>query len=642
LEGAKTSSGERGSLGHVAALDGLRAVAVTLVLLFHLRIRAFGAGFVGVDVFFVISGFLITSLLLAESSKTGRISLPDFWARRARRLLPALLLVLVAIAVVTAIHATPIEKPAIRGDLLATTFYSANWRFIATGSYFNNIGVESPLQHTWSLAVEEQFYLLWPIVLVVGLSFARSLRRVVLAIAIPATILSIILLARWWQPGAVDRAYMGTDSKIFEPLVGALGAAIMTIGVVRRSVTRWGPLLAVLGALGIAFAVATIDPTASGYFRGSAVLLCVATLLLIVAVWVGAAGILGTALAWAPIAWIGAISYGMYLWHWPLAIWLGVRDPTASHPYVRRSVVAIATVAIAATSYHLIESPIRRAASGGTDRANARRRRRLTLAAVPVALVAMAAVSVSATTVPPITSKSRVLMLVGDSVPKRLEVELDRAFEAKGWRVVSAAFGGCPVSGEPSIGSNGEVMPLTEECTGEVAETQDDLIRTTTPDIVLWWDRFSIAGFQTPEGQLVPGGSAEFWELRRIGLQRTVQRLETDGAVVVLEATEPPGQAILTTCGGGRCGWLQYQVDHYEDITIPWNTTMRRYADGTGGRVAFIDVSSAVCRELVARCDDSVNGTPARPDGVHYVGAGADVVVDALMQRLGPIMSRFG
>src|SRR5687767_7204557 len=190
----------------------MRAVAVLLVILFHLRVPGFRAGFVGVDVFFVLSGFLITSLLLEEIRRTGRVSLSAFWARRARRLLPALVLVLLTVGVVTALTATYTERASMRGDLLATTGYVANWHFIRTSTYFADIGVDSPLEHTWSLAIEEQFYVAWPL-LVFGVAAAAgargrtgvgaSARSEVGVLALLGVALSAGLLALLWSPGDV-------------------------------------------------------------------------------------------------------------------------------------------------------------------------------------------------------------------------------------------------------------------------------------------------------------------------------------------------------------------------------------------------------------------------------------------------------
>jgi peptidoglycan/LPS O-acetylase OafA/YrhL len=248
---AAAGSGAPPDARHVRALDGMRAVGVVLVLLFHLRVPGFSAGFLGVDVFFVLSGFLITTLLLTEFEKTGRISLPEFWARRARRLLPALLVLLLVVAAVVWAEGTFTERTSIRGDLLATTGYVANWHLIQTSSYFADIGVDSPLEHTWSLAIEEQFYLLWPL-LVLGLAaIGRRPRLAVGAVAIAGSAISIGLLWLLWSPESVERAYMGTDSRIFEPLIGAAGAALVATPGFRAWLTRAGGTIFGLGVAGL-------------------------------------------------------------------------------------------------------------------------------------------------------------------------------------------------------------------------------------------------------------------------------------------------------------------------------------------------------------------------------------------------------
>ena len=226
---------------HVPALDGVRAVAVMLVLLFHLGVPGFGGGFLGVDVFFVLSGFLITSLLLAEMEKAGRVSLPAFWLRRARRLLPALVLVLLAVAAAAALDPSFIERSSLRGDLLSTTGYVANWHFIGTSSYFADNGFPSPLQHTWSLAIEEQFYLVWPVILAIVAWAIHAMRARKVAIggaALAVGAASAVALALLWTAGHPERAYMGTDSRIFEPLLGALGAVLVTTAWCRRALRR--------------------------------------------------------------------------------------------------------------------------------------------------------------------------------------------------------------------------------------------------------------------------------------------------------------------------------------------------------------------------------------------------------------------
>ena len=623
-----------------AGLDGLRAIAVGLVVLFHLQLPGLGAGFLGVDVFFVISGFLITTLLLIEHERTGRISLSAFWARRARRLLPALALVMLTVAVVTLLTATDSQKVSLRGDLLATIFYVGNWHFIGTSTYFASTGGESPLLHTWSLAIEEQFYLFWPL-LVIGtaLVLVRT-RRAIIVLSAVGIAISVYLLARLWSPDMVDRAYMGTDARIFEPLIGALAAAVLTWTIARRWVQRFGPVLALVGAAGLVFCVAVIRPEDSFYFHGGAELVSLATLAIVVAIWHERGGVVGRALSWRPLVLLGVISYGVYLWHWPVALWTGVRTPEVSHLDARRVLAVALTLAAAAASYLLLERPVRErlgSKEGGT--VAVRRRARATLIAVPIVLVLVSTTSIAATRVPRLTPNDNVLMLVGDSVPLHLEPDLEEAFGQHGWNVVSAAHGACSVTGETLLVDGGGPVPGSEICSTQVVSSQDALLASAYPDIVLWWDRFSILGFVAADGRYVRGGSPLFWKLRQESLDATIQRFRAAGADVVLVGTEPPGQEVVHAhCGEIRCAGLQYRQDHYLDITQPWNRMLQAAAAAPGDGITYIDVASSVCRVLEPRCDDTVDGMPARGDGVHYSGAGIPLITGLLLADLAPVM----
>ena len=417
---------------HVRALDGMRAIAVLLVILFHLRVPGFRAGFVGVDIFFVLSGFLITSLLLQEVRRTGRVSLPAFWARRARRLLPALVLVLLTVGVATAMTATYTERASMRGDLLATTGYVANWHFIETSTYFADIGVDSSLEHTWSLAIEEQFYLLWPLLVSAVAAMGVRARLGVGTLALIWVIASAALLALLWAPGDVERAYMGTDARIFEPLLGAAGAAFVASPGGRARIARAGRWVLAAGATALCIGLVTITPGGRGYFVGGAVLISAGTLAIMAPLWVGAGGVTARSiLSWGPLVWIGVVSYGAYLWHWPVTLWLRVRDPGVDGLVLRQVAAALLTFGIAAISFALVERPIRsgtflaarRAQVGSRGRrvgGALRSRTAVTLAAVPITLVAVAGVSLGLTRVPPIDADEPVVMMVGDSVPARL------------------------------------------------------------------------------------------------------------------------------------------------------------------------------------------------------------------------------
>ncbi|HEY5110274.1 MAG TPA: acyltransferase, partial [Acidimicrobiales bacterium] len=223
----------------VLGLDGLRAVAVLLVLGFHFGLGWLGGGFFGVDVFYVLSGYLITGLLLAEFERRERIGLAAFWLRRARRLLPALLLVLVAVTLLVRFAEPSGAVPGYRGSALSALFYVSNWWQIASsGNYFVATGATSPLTHTWSLAVEEQFYLVWPLVVLAVLHVAGSFRRgvrVLLAVAAVGVVASVVEMGVLFRPGAnPTRIYFGTDTHAQSVLIGAALACVLTLVARRR------------------------------------------------------------------------------------------------------------------------------------------------------------------------------------------------------------------------------------------------------------------------------------------------------------------------------------------------------------------------------------------------------------------------
>ena len=230
----------------ILGLDGLRAVAVALVLGFHFGLGWLGGGFFGVDVFYVLSGYLSTGLLLAEYERRDRIALVAFWLRRARRLLPALLLVLVAVTVMVRFAEPAGAYPGYRGGALSALFYVSNWwQVAASGNYFAASGAVSPLAHTWSLAVEEQFYLVWPLaalaVLHLAGTFTRGVRMllVVSAVGVAASVVEMALL---FHPGAnTTRVYFGTDTHAQSVLVGAALACALTIIERRRGLAGMDP-----------------------------------------------------------------------------------------------------------------------------------------------------------------------------------------------------------------------------------------------------------------------------------------------------------------------------------------------------------------------------------------------------------------
>ena len=360
-----------GEMGYLPGLDGLRAVAIIGVLLYHAGIDWMPGGFLGVDVFFVISGFLITSLILEEYDRSGRVNFTKFYLGRARRLLPAVAVLLIAVGLAVLIVYQD-ALSAFREDALATVFYVNNWWYIFVDqSYFESVGRPPLLKHLWSLSVEEQFYLIWPaFALLLMRSGGRPLvRRLALVLAIASTVWMAVLSIRNGYPVDADpsRAYFGTDSHSMGLLVGAALATMWRPGRLSTQVPRGAQLIitgigvtSLAAVIGFYLFVGEFTPW---LYRGGFLALAFFTTALIAAV-THPASFLGPALGTGVLRYIGRRSYGIYLWHWP--IFMVTRpgiDVEWSEPVT--FVVRIAlTLVIAELSYRLVEMPIRRGVLG--------------------------------------------------------------------------------------------------------------------------------------------------------------------------------------------------------------------------------------------------------------------------------------
>ena len=344
----------------VAALDGLRGLAVAAVVLFHQNFSWASGGFLGVTVFFALSGYLITTLLLDEHDRTGTISLRNFWGRRFRRLLPAALTA-VALVLVTTVVFDPDSTASVAADARAAVAYGANWHYALAGrSYAAVFSAPSPLQHFWSLAIEEQFYVFFPIIAVGALKLGRRWFTTILVLAFSGSVAAQLLTYD------ADMLYYGTHTRAAELLAGALlavGLAHRRRGAVRLSLTTvppFGPVLDGVATAVMIFFIALVGFAHEsdtwlrhGGFAATGVAACVLVLAGL------EDGLLSRALAWEPLRQLGIISYGLYLYHWPV---FTVLDETRTGLdgvalFAARIVPALA---LAYLSHRLIEDPVRR------------------------------------------------------------------------------------------------------------------------------------------------------------------------------------------------------------------------------------------------------------------------------------------
>ena len=356
-------------LGYLPALDGLRALAVAAVLLYHADLGWFSGGFLGVDVFFVLSGYLITCVLLDNQRTTGRVELKRFWVRRARRLLPALLVLIVVTCAYTVMF-LPNEAAKLRDDIFSALAYVMNWHLIFQGqSYFESFGRAPFFQHLWSLSVEEQFYLVWPLLLSGGLAiWGRA--RVRLAIAILALAgVSALLMAVLYTPGGdPSRVYFGTDTHASGLLIGAALAVVWPPWRLSKKTGAAAPLAlevaGIVGLLALLWCFMNVSEFDAGLYRGGYLAIALVTALVVAVVVHPTVRLSSGVLGLAALRWVGQRSYGIYLWHWPVYL---VTRPDVDVPIsgIPLLVFRVAiTVGIAAASYRYVEVPIRSGAVG--------------------------------------------------------------------------------------------------------------------------------------------------------------------------------------------------------------------------------------------------------------------------------------
>ncbi len=365
-QGSHASGWKSTSNGYLPALDGLRAISVISVLLYHADMLWIPGGFLGVEVFFVISGYLITMLLVREHTRTDTISLRSFWLRRARRLLAAVYALLASVSLVVLLFYRE-DASKLAGQVWAALTYVTNWFLIISDqSYFAAVERPPVFQHLWSLAIEEQFYLVWPLILLGLLTLFRRHELAIAAVITAGAIASLVWMAVLFEP-AVDpsRVYYGTDTRASGLLLGAALALVWKPGHTWRGDAEVNDValdLAGLSAVGvIIWCFWSIEETESFLYRGGFAVLSVATCVAIAAA-VHTGTVLGRVFGQRLMVWVGKRSYSLYLWHWPIFVYTRpeIDQPMGKYPTLVLRLVL--TFVVAELSYRFIEVPIRNGA----------------------------------------------------------------------------------------------------------------------------------------------------------------------------------------------------------------------------------------------------------------------------------------
>ena len=635
----------------IPALDGLRAIAVALVLVGHAGIPGVAGGFIGVDIFFVLSGFLITSLLLDELGRSGRIALSGFWIRRARRLLPALVLMVCTVA--AARNLFPYQDlTGLRNDAIAAFLWMANWRFVTQKTdYFTQSAPPSPLQHTWSLGVEEQYYLVWPVLLIaVVLLLALRARRRFTQASVGAVRLAIFVIATLGALASAaaavvfvsdamrDRIYFGTDTRAQALLVGSAAAALLVrdwpslnrgwcmIG------TRWGRRVArflpLVGLVGLAAAAHDITGSTGEFRHGMLTEVAIAAVLVVAPVALEQRGVVARILAAPPLVWLGTISYGVYLWHWPIFLSLnGERTGWTGLPLFAARCGT--TVVAAAASWWLIEHPIRRwrparvpllplaAATLASAAAG-------TLLVVPVGtgpvlhepglppgVSAVAAVSPSPSggshPLPRDPNRAYTVSVFGDSIGWTWMHYLP---PTPGFAFLDHTVIGCSlVRGTPYryVGRTLEQRPECDDWpfrwSTQVSQDQPDVALL----IIGRWETVD----RVSEGQWTHIGNPTFDAYLYAELERALNIVSVAGVRVVV-ATVPYSR------GGEQPDGRLYPEDQPDRVNR-WNTMLRKTVSHHKG-VQILDLNKKLCPDGVYTA--KVDGIKVRSDGVHLTPEG--------------------
>ncbi len=627
---AEESSSSR--FGHIAALDGIRGLAVAIVVIYHFAPSVLPAGFIGVDVFFVLSGFLITSLALGEHRSSSKVSSSGFYMRRARRLLPAAVVTVVVTIALAAVIQPDSMRAANRGQGIASLLYVANWWMIdQRNSYQAAFGTESPLSHFWSLAVEEQFYVIFPLLLLAVIYIVAkrggrtdSVARWLLGVSIIGAIASATLMAvKYDEEVDPSRLYLGTDTRVHAIFVGVAGACIWWLWSNRlrdRRTLNLLTILAVLATIFLGLVSFVADFRSPWLYRYGFLLISIAALAMVLAA-AAKSTLITKAFGLRAICVLGLVSYSVYLWHWPIRVFVNRTNTPFDGLSLFCVRIALTTVA-AALSYYVIEKPFRRA----TDR------RRVALASVAAMAVALCAVWVISRPVPaPATEFSiagaptnvgapgaiRVLWF-GDSVAWSLggghldfphPIGYDSPFDNDRVLIWNKADYGCPLIRYPQ-----RSFEVVKQATGWCVEretTWKPLIDEFKPDAVAWsstlFDTYDIK----VNNRWVSFGSPEWLTIYNDNLE-SARKIATASGAKFMFISQPDPLADPSQSGDGQETLLPANIWRFGYV----RDLQRKFAEAHPDDTVFVDLQPIVCPNDSCR-GVIVDPKGSRPDGIH-------------------------
>ena len=626
-------NGAANRLAYHPALDGLRALAVAAVVGFHLDESGLTGGFLGVDTFFVLSGFLITTLLVYEWRRASGIGLMAFWARRARRLLPAVILLVIAVSIYAAVKVPPTEFTRLRGDGLAGLFYVANWRFVFSEQSYFDTGA-SPFRHLWSLAIEEQFYLVWPLITLGCLRLGGGRLRVLAIVTALGTVASIALMAALYTAGDPSRAYYGTDTHAHTILIGVLLALVLVnvraVGAVGR---RMFDAIGIVALLAVLSGFAVAQSGSSRLYHGGSAAFAVTVAVLIGSIMLAPRGVLGRLLSFRPFVALGVISYGVYLWHWPVIVY-GTEAAVGLSGFALDGLRVALTLVLSIASYLLVERPIR----AGLARRWAWVAAPAGLAAGTVAILVGTAgatappeflqpqpppSSTSSTTLaPPEIGNPTHVVLVGDSVALSLGIGLDDALAARGIQFEATSVPGCGVLRGVTLQENGLPHDWSVACDEAIFPALRTVVDTPPrPDLVLWlasWDAVD----RDLDGTRVSLGTARGRAAFTQAVEHASALLTAKGARLMILTLPPPVPGLPPRLPGFDDPVRVHRL----------NDAYRKGGPTGDGRVTVLDLEAIVCPD--GECPVLVSGIELRPDGSHFGPEGAAWVGTGLIDAV--------